>query len=167
MVNNSLTLGNIMAYQGIPGPFTDQTPFRDMHFSKWADNLPERKSATIKNYLESLGFVIGTDKLTEEENQRLQYAEDVWHRNSPWIRTPQAFNALFEIADESVCGSFSISSFSCKYWPKAQVLKALSDSGWIYDINPQTTYFEIVQGNRLYARYQQILGSRFIAIIKG
>lgn len=41
----------------------------------------------------------------------------------------------------------------------------VEDAGWIYHVDPETTMFEITNG-RLYAKYQQILGSRFICHIK-
>jgi hypothetical protein len=33
------------------------------------------------------------------------------------------------------------------------------DAGWIYDVQPETTYFQVING-KLWAKYQQIIGSR-------
>ena len=38
------------------------------------------------------------------------------------------------------------------------------EAGWIYRVHPSSTYFKVIEG-RLYAKYQQIIGSRYICDI--
>ena len=152
-----------MKYQGIPGEFKDSTPFNQMHFWDWANAQEKRNNVTIGGYLSSLGFVLWKDKLTPEEHTRLDYAVDAWHRTTPHIRELQNFNNLFiEVPDD---GGFFVFSKPNKYYPSQVVIDALYDAGWIYNVTPETTYFEVIRG-RLYAKYQQIIGSRYIADIK-
>lgn len=157
-----------MAYTGIPEPFTDQTPFNQMHVYQWGNNQVNRKDVTIKNYLDSLGFVIGMDKLNEGEYKRLDYAIDAWHRTRPYIHEVMLITDVFTPTAKGG-GRFWVSGLAFARFAnndiEVKVRKAITEAGWIYDINPETTYFEIV-GNRLYARYQQIIGSRFIMHIK-
>ena len=154
---------NIMPYSGIPAPFENDTPFNQMHFWSWACAQGKRDDVTIDNYLASLGFILGTDKLTEKEFERLDYAVDTWHRTSPWIREPIYFDELFTPTGTD---GYFVQGVKQKYNPTQKVIDAIYESGWIYNINSETTYFEIIQGNRLYAKYQHIIGSRIIAIIK-
>lgn len=152
-----------MAYTGIPAPFSDITNFDKMHFWAWASAQEKRNDVTINNYLDSLDFVVGQDKLTDGEYTTLNFAVETWHRTTPWIREVLKFNELFTPADE---GGYYVFGAAKRYYPTQKVIDAIHEAGWIYNVNPMTTYFEIIQGNRLYAKYQQVIGSRFIAIIK-
>lgn len=146
----------------IPGPISDDTIFSDFHFFKWANGQEFRKDVTLTNYLDSLGFKVGTHHLAESEHDLLIHVCQHWHHATPWIRSPRKVTELFRQDKES---DFSIWGKPGLYTPSAEVIHALYESGWIYRINPDTTYFEVIE-DRLYAKYQTILGSRLIARIK-
>lgn len=114
----------------------------------------------IQRYLESLGFVIGQDRITEGQHKTLNYVLEVWFRCMPY-HLPMTLGECFTPGtDFHVRG---IEGDQHNITPELK--KAVEGAGWIYAVEPSTTYFE-VNGGRLFAIYQQILGSRFICTIK-
>jgi hypothetical protein len=51
-----------------------------------------------------------------------------------------------------------------RWAPTPIILDTLTGAGWIYEPAPENTYFQIING-RLFAKYQQIIGSRCIVEI--
>lgn len=146
----------------IPGQIHSQVPFNQLHFWKWADKEKFRSDVTLDNYLKAIGFVLNTHHLSPEEYDILRNAVDQWHRSTPWIRQRRTVTQLFSQDKES---SYTVWDKYGKYTPSAEVMSALVASGWIYAPNPNNTYFKIIE-DRLYAKYQTIIGSRLIAKIK-
>jgi hypothetical protein len=149
----------------IPGNFTDQTPFDQMHIWQWALTQTRANVDPFK-YLDSLWFVVGTDRLTEDQFDRLCYACDAFHVHAP--RMPAApFADLFRKAGPKDSGqSFWVQEKPGRWIPAPSIVECLQASGWIYDITPDTTFFQIIGGNRLFAKYQTIIGSRFLCEVK-
>lgn len=149
----------------IPGNFTDQTPFDQMHIWQWALTQTRANVDPFK-YLDSLCFVVGTDRLTEDQFDRLRYACDAFHVHAP--RMPAApFADLFRKAGPKDSGqSFWVQEKPGRWIPAPSIVECLQASGWIYDITPDTTFFQIIGGNRLFAKYQTIIGSRFLCEVK-
>lgn len=143
---------------------TKHEPLVDDPFYAWLDaNVKKGEKNTdgalITQYLKSLGFVVGQDRITEEQLEILRHVAEAWYRG-PWGK-PTKFDDLF-------CNT-GTEYYIMGRKEKLGITHELSDlvvsSGWIYNVSPETTYFEIIGGNRLYAKYQQILGSRFICFI--
>lgn len=149
----------------IPGSFTDETPFEQMDVWRWA-LTQTRANVNISKYLDSINFVIGKDRLTESQYKRLEYAVDCFHRCAP--RMPVAFfSDLFTEAGVTDSNrAFWVQGKPGRWVPGKCIVDCLQASGWIYEISPETTYFEIIGENRLFAKYQRILGSRFLCEVK-
>ena len=137
-------------------------PLNSDPFYAWLDANVDRgnpgKSLMIR-YLDSLGFVVGKHRLTEEQFKILHYVEDTWFQFTPY-HTPMRLSECF---DDST-PSYYVIGLEGRNGITLKLRDAVADAGWIYDVLPETTYFEIING-KLYAKYQQILGSRFICKI--
>lgn len=110
-------------------------------------------------YLAEQGFVKGEHKLTEDTLRILGYVADTWYRTTPWS-PPQRFDTLFVPGGTP----YSVVGVTPKLGISEALIDILENAGWIYPVRPDTTYFEITHG-RLFAKYQQILGSRFLCVI--
>lgn len=143
----------------IPGPLTDRTPFAEMHVWGWAKSQP-RANIELTKYLDSLGFVVGRDRLTEAQYQTLEYAIDTFHRVYPHFAKPLSFS---EALTESAAG-FYVQGKPGRYSLEPKLHETLDAAGWIYEVSPETTYFEIINGI-LWAKYQQIIGSRPLCFV--
>ena len=113
----------------------------------------------IRRYLESLGFTIGVDKITEEQYQILEYVEETWFMNTPY-HTPMTWDECFTAGT-----GYYVNGRAGRHNITQELMKAVEESGFIYPVTPDTCYFEVIN-DRLYAKYQQILGNRFICTIK-
>lgn len=148
----------------IPGNPNMQTPFTEMDFWKWAEKQL-RGNVRMSKYLGHLGFVVGVDQLTEDQYSILKGAVQHFHDTAPHMGSEVfSFDDLFHPCDSP--GAYFVRGKAGKYRPVQKVIDALNTAGWIESINPHTTYFEIVRGNKLWAKYQTILGSRPLAHIK-
>lgn len=147
----------------IPGPFGPDVPFSKMHVWQWAKTQP-RRNVEISAYLQAIGFVMGSDRLTESDYDTLYHAIDHFHRVAPHYPDPLTFAQAFTQSPDA-SGFHVVRKPGC-YALAPMLHEALQTAGWIYDIEPETTYFEIVNGI-LWARYQQIFGSRALAQIVG
>jgi hypothetical protein len=116
----------------------------------------------INIYLESLGFKLGTDKLKEDDYKFLKHVLDHSFYSLPECKEALSFNDLFAPSREG----FYIFNKQGQFNASKKLLDIVENSGWIYNVSPDTTYFEL-NGNRLFAKYQHILGSRFICNITG
>ena len=63
----------------LPAPIRDDIPMSDLHVWQWAKGQP-RAEVKVINYLKSVGFALGRDRLTPEDLKTLQYATDHFHR---------------------------------------------------------------------------------------
>jgi hypothetical protein len=141
----------------LPGPIGADIPFEELHAWQWAGNQP-RARVDIFTYLSDLGFVKGRDKITSEEFDILKYAFDAFHRTAPHypgrVKLSEALRPLPDGAP-----GFYLQGHAGRYALAPELSEALTQAGWIYDVKPDTTYFQVIRG-RLFAKYQQIIGSR-------
>lgn len=64
-------------------PNQNNIPFADTDYYKWLikQNLKDVHAVKTKTeYLESIGFIIGTDRLSEEDIRGLKYIEDEYYK---------------------------------------------------------------------------------------
>lgn len=151
----------------------ENAPLCDDAFYAWLSdgkNNPRvegnQKEHMITRYLESLGFVKGKDKITDKEYKILRYVEEHWHRTFPRM-SASLFSELFPVPDNErgyyVSGEVKAKRHS-KYLLGTALLRAIDETGMVYDLRPENYYFEVINGN-LFIKYQQIIGSRFICNI--
>ena len=158
----------------------DDEPLRHDPFHTWltanvsrAD--PGRGLDLIVTYLSTLGYVRGEHRISEEAIKTLRYVIDMWLTLTPFGE-PATLSELFDDSTPRyyVIGLPQRADITPAHYAKGlhrraditPKLKTLVEcSGWIYEVSPDTTYFEIIE-DRLYAKYQQILGSRFLCRIR-
>lgn len=128
--------------------FFDFLTERDAHRNK-----PEK--SWITDYLESLGFVVGQDSIDPADHERLKHIAEYWYRAAPYY----ALCKLSELLTPG--GDYYLSGKTGRFKASEKLLAMVRDSGWIYKVTPSTAYFELI-GNNLFAKYQSILGSRFL-----
>lgn len=122
----------------------------------------------IKMYLATLGFVHGEHRISEEDMNTLKNIAHYWYETCPWT-PPKRMDELF--CDSGPHGlSFWLrkpeDARGCHTGITTLLIRLITESGWVYGVTPSTTYFEIID-DRLYAKYQSILGSRFICRLEG
>ncbi len=158
-----------MEFFNIPGfPIDDQAPVNTLHIWKWLDQIPNeelKQKATLLCYLESHGFIKGQHKITEDEIRTLDDTLDNWWRTLPCVRRPCRFEELFTPAKDNEL-SYWVRGREGRYVLNPEAETALISRGWVYSVHPETTYFEIIK-NRVYAKYQTIIGSRKLANLIG
>lgn len=143
----------------LPGPLADDIPLSQLHVWQWAAAQP-RADVTVARYLASLGFVTGTHRLTSEQYDTLKCALQHFHSVHPHL-APRRLADAFPgpggfFVDGLPGGPFAVAP---------DVVAALQAAGWIYDVTPASTYFQIQRGEdgrpvKVWASYQQIIGSR-------
>lgn len=137
-------------------------PLSDDPFYAWLQGFGKRNipDNTIRAYLESLGFVVGRDYITEEQHKTLEYVADTFYRCEPeTVETPKFFE-LFTTGGQA--SMFYVQGKEGKFCLSEKLINLLSTSGWIYEPHPDNTFFEVTEDGRLFAKYQQIIGSRFL-----
>lgn len=148
----------------MPQPWGSDVPLNEVALYLWADRQPRRSDVSISNYLNYIGFVIGTHRLEEEDYKIMKYAVECWHRCTPWIREPRKFEDLFfKVLGDSRYPSYWVHGKEGRYTISKDVVEALEQSGWIYDVTPETTFFSVNNHGMVTAAYQHILGSRVVA----
>lgn len=143
------------------------TPFNQMDIWAWMFTQ-ERNDCTVLGYLKHLGFGKGTDTLTEDQYSILHGAVEHFHDTAPHMGSGVfEFSGLFTAHTDDTNGlGYWVSGMPGTYDPKPEVLTALHNAGWVCSISPHTTYFQVVNKNKIVAKYQTILGSRSLAYIK-
>ena len=140
----------------LPGPIGANVPFEHLHVWQWAKSQP-RPDVDLMKYLDSVGFVMGRDRLTSEDLDTLNHAIEHFHRVMPHMPGPVP---LSEVLTPSADGSgFYVQGKPGRYLLSDSAKSALVNAGWIYDVQPDTTFFQVTNG-KLWAKYQQIIGSR-------
>lgn len=142
----------------LPGPLADDIPMSQLHVWQWAAAQP-RADVTLARYLAALGFVTGTHRLTPEQHDTLKCALQHFHSVHPHL-TPRRLADVFPGP-----GAFYVQGLPGRHAVAPDVLAALTAAGWVYDVTPASTYFQIQHGEdgrpfKVWARYQQIIGSR-------
>ncbi len=142
----------------LPGPMGPDVPFSSLHVWAWA-KTQARADVCIIRYLQSLGFVLGVHCITPDEHRTLDYAIDHFHRVTPHFPGPMRLADALKPAGPD--GGFYVQGHPTpgRYLLGPELVQALTGAGWIYDVTPETTYLALVNGV-LWARYQQIIGSR-------
>lgn len=138
----------------LPAPISADIPMSDLHVWQWAKGQP-RAEVKVMNYLESVGFALGRDRLTPEDLKTLKYAIDHFHRTEPHMPGPVPFSEVLTPAPQG----FYVQGKPGKFALSKSARSALKEAGWIYDVQPDNTYFQVING-KLWAKYQQIIGSR-------
>ena len=170
-----------MEYFALP-PHGYNQPLVEHPFFKWLSATYSKRELTKlgpgdrsevykpREWLKTLGFQTGVDRLAEEDLKTLHLVEEHWWRCSPWFE-PHVWGSLFSEVGYLVRALpneqfFVTGPGRCSgYYKVTQKLRSMvAEAGWIYAVCPSTTYFEVIEG-RLYAKYQQILGSRYICDI--
>ena len=137
-------------------------PLIDDPFYAWLNENVDRGNpgdSLLIRYLKSQGFIVGEHRITEEQAQILCYVEEAWFRCTPY-HTPMSLDEMFVPGD-----AYCVSGLDHRCNITPELISAVANAGWIYPVEPNTTYFEINDG-RVYAKYQQILGSRFICRVR-
>ena len=149
----------------------DQDPITSDPFFHWLELNVDRANLELSalkyaiKYLEELGFVVGTHKVSERDLDTLKVVFDTWCLVTPYFK-PCKFGDLFTNGTHyHLSGAESrgiVKPWRTNITPTLKNM--VENAGWIYEVEPNTTYFEL-NGNRLFAKYQQILGSRFLCCI--
>lgn len=141
-----------------------QTPIVELPFWQWlaakgkAAMRKERKTDLdyVIGYLSEHGFVKGRDTVEADLLDTLLLVFKHFWGTAPEI-APLKLSAAFT---ESAYGFYVDGlDYKKRFTVSAHITDALAGSGWIYDIEPSTTYFSVING-KVWAKYQQILGSR-------
>ena len=145
-------------------PDNSETPFAALPFWQFLDAIGKPALRASRKdgfdlkceYLASLGFVKGRDTVSEESLRLLRMVLEHF-----WCCAP-------ELPARKVADVFTPSSGPDSYYvqgmPRRQsvaqdVSRALRAAGWVHEVNPHTTFFEVVNGF-VWAKYQSILGDR-------
>ncbi len=142
-------------------------PLVDDPFFAWMNqNVNRNESASylyfVGEYLKPMGFTLEDHTIDEQDLKTLEHVCEHWYRTTPH-HPPCKFDELF-VASPS--GAYFLSNkHPQRYDITPKLKKMIEEAGWIYDVSPATTYFEVI-GDRLFAKYQQILGSRQLCVIE-
>lgn len=178
----------------LPASDSETTPIKETSAYKWFTSNPNLRSSSnmdlVCEYLDSLGFVTGEDKVTEDELSRLNLFCEEAYRNradlngtvdagdlfepvtdEEWKETAyyekDLFNPFFSI-DTLLANDLEISAG--KYRATALLVDLIRQEGCIYEINPFNIYFQVittVNGDKnLHYKYQYIIGGRKLCRIK-
>lgn len=148
-----------------PGkPLDRDTPLNQFHVWEWARSVP-RKEATLKNYLDAVGFKVGTDQLTEVQYDVLRAAFEQFFRVEPILPDTFKFADIFKPVGLGEIGYYVQGAPGRSgeryelHGPGLRFTEILVEEGWVKSTRPHETYFQLVNGV-LWARYQTILGQR-------
>jgi hypothetical protein len=148
----------------VPGPFGPDVPFTHMHVWSWAQAQPVEELGglrTVMQYLDSLGFHPERHNLPAEDLATLHHALVHYTRMAPRVADVWPLDKALPPLPEGQDG-FYLYGRPGRYALAPELAAALTAAGWVYDVDPSTTYFR-VHGDVLCAYYQQILGSRMLA----
>ena len=142
-----------------------QTPIVDLPFWQWlaakgkATMRKERRKTDLDyvvDYLSEHGFVKGRDTVEADLLDTLLLVVKHFCDSAPEIAPLKLSAAFTENA-----GGFYVEGLDYKkrFAVSASITAALTESGWVYGIEPSTTYFSVING-KVWAKYQQIIGQR-------
>lgn len=148
-------------------PYNDDQPLVEHPYYQWLTANVDRKEgghSKMLDWIKGLGFRVGEDALSPGDLSTLHVVEEHWWCCSPWFK-PHSDKDLFTLPTKGADKFFIQGPAHDEFLGITQKLRDMVvEAGWIYDVHPSTTYFEVIEG-RLYAKYQQILGSRYICDI--
>lgn len=141
-----------------------QTPIVELPFWQW---LAAKGKATMRkerktdldyaiDYLSEHGFVEGQDTVETNLLDTLLLVFKHFWDVAPEIAPLKLSDAFTESPH-----GFYVEGLDYKkrYSVAASISAALKENGWVYRIAPSTTYFSVING-KVWAKYQQIIGSR-------
>lgn len=131
------------------------------HFWSWAKDQ-SREDVTVANYHKCLteAGITGLDRDTMES---IRFAVILFCTTQPHMPGIHRLRSLFKKAESG----YLVQGYgNVRYEPSKRLLTALRNAGWIYAINPSTTYFVYIPETKvLWAKYQTIIGQRPLARI--
>jgi hypothetical protein len=148
----------------VPGPLGPAVPFAHMHVWSWAQARPIEESSGLRavmQYLESLGFHPERHSLPAEDLATLRAVLAHYERLAPRVADVWPLDKAMPPLPEGQDG-FYLYERPGRYALAPELAAALTAAGWVYDVEPSTTYFRIHAGV-LCAHYQHIIGSRMLA----
>lgn len=148
--------------------YSDDQPLVEHPFYQWltanCSKLELSAGYRPSDWLRSLGFERGVDRISEHGMKTLSIVEEHWWRCSPYFE-PHWDKDLFTLPTRDTVKFYIQGSTHNEFMGITHKLQTMVvEAGWIYNVHPSTTYFEVIEG-RLYAKYQQIIGSRYICDI--
>lgn len=151
-------------------PFvSDEEPIRNNDFFVWLNGNAQRGNSApvldyIHSYLTTLGFDSSVNVVPEGTVRKLENIYQYWQTVTPYYG-PETLAELLTLHDVDGPGLYFVQNskpMRAHYGVASQkLLDMVANAGWVYEVNPDSTYFELI-GTRLYAKYQRILGSRYI-----
>ncbi len=154
-------------------PYNGDQPIVEHPFHQWLTDNVDRKEgghSRMLDWIKALGFRVGEDALSPGDLSTLHVVEEYWWRYSPrfgahtWGNLFSEVGHLVRVAPDEQFFVTGPGRCSAYYKVTQKLRDMVAEAGWIYGVHPSTTYFEVIEG-RLYAKYQQILGSRYICDI--
>ena len=153
-------------YFQLPAYSGDQ-PLVAHPFYKWLSDNVDRKEgghSRVLDWIKLLGFRVGEDALSPGDLSTLHVVEEHWWRYSPRFGAQRGKDLFVKPLAGGESFYFCGPHFNEFRGITQKLRDMVAEAGWIYNVHPSTTYFEVIEG-RLYAKYQQILGSRYICDI--
>lgn len=148
-------------------PYNDDQPMVEHPLYQWlTDNVDRSKGghSMMLDWVKLLGFRVGEDALSPEDVRTLHLVEEHWWSCSPWFK-PHSDKDLFTLPTKGTEKFYIQGPTDNEFMGITHKLRTMvMAAGWIYNVHPSTTYFKVIEG-RLYAKYQQLLGSRYICDI--
>lgn len=141
----------------------NKTPLNKDDLFAWAklNQITNHTNSTqvVCDYLESLGFIKGEHKISEETFAILKMVAGLYL--DTWLPDYTVFNIDELLVDG---GNFWFRNNDSRVKPTDKLINLLSDRGLVYSLEPRNYYFEVIN-NYLFIKYQHIIGSRRICLI--
>ena len=143
---------------------SDTEPMNTDPFYLWLNQFDKRSLPLMPLilYLSDIGYKPKEDYLKQEDLQFLRSILDHWLWQTPETQEVCHFDALFTFTENE----FYIRGKDKRYGITQKLRELIMNSGWVYHCDMTTTYFEITEDNRLFAKYQSILGQRYLCKLK-
>lgn len=114
-------------------------------------------------YLDDLGFITGKHSVSDDWFTQTQYVADAYCRSMcPGGDTRYTLSDLFEPSEDG----YLVRGMEQKQAIKPTLLAMLERTSCIYPLEPVHYYFEIVQNDRLFIKYQSIIGDRKVCLLE-
>lgn len=152
--------------------FTNNQPLCDHPFYSVLMGQDTRPGGfeEIENYLDSLGFIKGTHKITEEELKILEYVLEIASRFWTPSQTVYSFSDCFSLhnGSQNLYNNDGGYYVSCKtvnhkenklFNPTPLLLGFITTMAPIYEMAPINYHFEVA-GGYLFIKYSKIIGHR-------
>ncbi len=154
---------------------TEDQPLKDDNFYKWLLKKEEKQSNSMDSiceYLDSIGFDLNTMKVEESVFETLGYVFDMYYRWYEHIKRENKKPVLLSsLHDQKGENRFNLTNRENwtdfkTFCPNDKLIEVLNKMGLVYELESSHYYFELINNNRLFIKYQHIIGSRFICTIE-